>query len=246
MIRHDKALLTNQRLLDGVSTALRLTVDNGRLRSEIEKTLEEVRESRQRIVDAGDAARRRIERNLHDGAQQQLVVLGITLRGIEVEAGQTGRTDLADRVDAAITQLNGSMAELRTLARGIHPSLLTEGGLALALPELVGRCPIPTELTIDYAARVSPLLEATVYFVVSEALANAAKHSEAKRCRVLLTRQEGVLELVVRDDGRGGVDVAAGSGVLGMSDRIEAVDGTLEVRSAPGEGTTLTARLPLA
>ena len=149
------------------------------------------------------------------------------------------------RIDGAIDQLTSSLKDLRTLAQGIHPSLLTEGGLTLALPELTGRCPIPTELAVGVTTRLPPLVESTVYFVVSEALANAAKHSAARRCWVRLERVGAEVELVVRDNGRGGADVHAGTGMQGIIDRVEAVSGTLTVTSHPGEGTTLRALIPI-
>ncbi|TYL54358.1 sensor histidine kinase [Agromyces mariniharenae] len=245
LIRHDRVLTDNARLLDGVSSALRLSVDNGRLRSEIERTLEQVRQSRQRIVEAGVEARRRIERDLHDGAQQHLVSLGMRLRLAANEARDTDEVQLATELEGTIQMLNMALRELRELAHGIHPSLLSSGGLSLAVPELAGRCPVPVEVDVQAEGRLPELIESTAYFVLSEALANVAKHSGASRAWVRAYVEDGDLELVVRDNGTGGASLDKGTGMLGVADRVDAVGGTLEVDSPSGAGTTLTVRIPL-
>ncbi len=246
LIRHDRVLTDNMRLLDGVSSALRLSVDNGRLRSEIERTLEHVRQSRQRIVEAGDEARRRIERDLHDGAQQHLVSLGMRLRLAANSARDAGEDRLASELEDTIVTLNRALKELRELAHGIHPSLLSSGGLALAVPELAGRCPVPVVVDVQAEGRLPELIESTAYFVVAEALANVAKHSGATRAWVRAHVVEGDrLELVVRDNGRGGASLDGGTGMLGIADRVDAVDGSIELESPPGAGTTLTVHIPL-
>ena len=245
LIRHDRVLTDNMRLLDGVSSALRLSVDNGRLRSEIERTLEQVRQSRQRIVEAGVEARRRIERDLHDGAQQHLVSLGMRLRLAANAARDTDELQLAAELESTITMLNQALRELRELAHGIHPSLLSSGGLALAVPELAGRCPVPVVVDVQAEGRLPELIESTAYFVLAEALANVAKHSGATRAWVRAHVVDEELLLVVRDNGTGGASLDAGTGMLGIADRVDAVGGTLELESPPGAGTTLTARIPL-
>jgi signal transduction histidine kinase len=245
LIRHDRVLTDNSRLLDGVSSALRLSVDNGRLRSEIERTLEQVRQSRQRIVEAGVEARRRIERDLHDGAQQHLVSLGMRLRLAANEARDTDELALATELEGTIQMLNMALRELRELAHGIHPSLLSSGGLALAVPELAGRCPVPVEVDVQAEGRLPELIESTAYFVLSEALANVAKHSGASRAWVRAYVEGDDLELVVRDNGVGGASLDKGTGMLGVADRVDAVGGSLEVDSPPGAGTTLSVRIPL-
>ncbi len=245
LISHDRVLTENMRLLDGVSSALRLSVDNTRLRSEIERTLEHVRQSRQRIVEAGDEARRRIERDLHDGAQQHLVSLGMRLRLAANAASDADEPALADELEDTITMLNLSLRELRELAHGIHPSLLSSGGLALAVPELAGRCPVPVEVDVQAEGRLPELLESTAYFVLAEALANVAKHSGASRAWVRAHVMDDELVLEVRDNGVGGAALDRGTGMLGIADRVDAVGGTLELESAPGAGTTLRARMPL-
>lgn len=245
LIRHDRVLTDNMRLLDGVSSALRLSVDNGRLRSEIERTLEHVRQSRQRIVEAGVEARRRIERDLHDGAQQHLVSLGMRLRLAANAARDTDEVQLATELEGTIAMLNMALRELRELAHGIHPSLLSSGGLSLAVPEVAGRCPIPVEVDVQAEGRLPELIESTAYFVLAEALANVAKHSGASRAWVRAHVVGEELELTVRDNGVGGASLDQGTGILGISDRVEAVGGTLDLESPAGAGTTLTARIPL-
>jgi len=246
LIRHDRVLTDNMRLLDGVSSALRLSVDNGRLRSEIERTLEQVRQSRQRIVEAGVEARRRIERDLHDGAQQHLVSLGMRLRLAANAARAGGDERLAGELEDTITVLNQSLRELRELAHGIHPSLLSSGGLALAVPELAGRCPVPVAVDVQAEGRLPELIESTAYFVLAEVLANVAKHSGATRAWVRAHVVDDRLELVVRDNGKGGASLDGGTGMLGIADRVDAVEGTIELESPPGAGTTITIRIPLA
>ncbi|WP_350350079.1 histidine kinase [Agromyces sp. G08B096] len=245
LIRHDRVLTDNMRLLDGVSSALRLSVDNGRLRSEIERTLEHVRQSRQRIVEAGVEARRRIERDLHDGAQQRLVSLGMSLRLAADRAGELGDPELLGELEAAIDALGTGLRELRELAHGIHPSLLSAGGLALAVPELAGRCPVPVEVDVQAEGRLPELIESTAYFAVAELLANVAKHARATRAWVRAHVSDGELVLVVRDNGAGGATLDGGTGMLGIVDRVEAVGGTFDIDSPPGAGTTATARIPL-
>ncbi|MFC4827286.1 sensor histidine kinase [Agromyces aurantiacus] len=238
-------LTDNSRLLDGVSSALRLSVDNGRLRSEVERTLEHVRQSRQRIVEAGVEARRRIERDLHDGAQQQLVSLGMRLRLAANDARGAGQDALAEELEDCIATLNQGLKELRELAHGIHPSLLSQGGLALAVPELAGRCPVPVEIDVQAEGRLPELIESTAYFAVAESLANIAKHSAATRAWVRAQVVGEELVLVVRDNGVGGASLDSGTGMLGIADRVDAVGGTIELDSPRGAGTTVTVRMPV-
>lgn len=246
VIRHDRALSENERLLDGVSTALRLAVDNGQLRSEVERTLEQVKESRQRIVEAGDEARKRLERDLHDGSQQQLVALSIELRTLCTAARTAGADAVADELETVLARLSTALRELRELARGIHPTVLVEGGLGLAMPELAARCPVPVVVESRVADHLPELVESTAYFVAAECLANVARHSNARQAWLRTESDELRLRLVVRDNGVGGADLDAGSGLLGLVDRVEAVGGTLSLRSAPGEGTTVAVEIPLA
>lgn len=245
VIRHDSALSENANLLDAVSTALRLSVDNGRLRDELEATLREVRESRLRIVDAGIEARRQIERDLHDGSQQSLVALALRLRMAAGRAEQLGQHDIAGDLDAALGQLSAALKQLRELARGIHPTSLTVGGLATAVPELVAHSPVPIDTRLLIDRRPPAVVEATVYFFVAECLTNIAKYADARTGRVAVTTGDTELVIEVSDDGKGGASLGDGSGLLGLIDRVETLGGRVELRSVPEQGTTVRAWIPL-
>ena len=205
---------------------------------------EELRASRARIVEAADAARRRLERDLHDGAQQRLVELALQLRMARAQI-DTDPIRAAEYLDAAVDALTDATAELRELARGIHPVVLTEGGLRPALQALVGRSSIPARLTAVPDARYAEAVEAAAYFTVAEALTNAARYSEASSVEVRATCEDGMLRVVVSDDGRGGADLL-GAGLGGIADRVAAVDGRLSVRSPVGAGTVVRAEIPCA
>ena len=204
----------------------------------------ELAASRRRIVAASDETRRQIERDLHDGTQQRLVSLGLAVRAAEANLPPE-RDDLRDELSGVATGLAAAVEDLQEISRGIHPAILTKGGLAPALRALALRSPIPVDLRIVTEERLAEPLEVAAYFVASEALANAAKHSEASRIDVSLERRDGALVLSVRDDGVGGVEPARGSGIVGLDDRVEALGGSLGVDSRPGKGTTITAELPL-
>jgi GAF domain-containing protein len=201
--------------------------------------------SRARIVAAGDEARRRIERNLHDGTQQRLVSLGLAVRAAEADL-PADRDDLRTRLSGVATGLVAAVEDLQEISRGIHPAILSKGGLAPALRTLAHRSAIPVDLDIAAEVRFAEPIEVAAYFVASEALANAAKHSEGSRIDVSLEQRDGRLRLSVRDDGIGGADAARGSGLIGLADRVEALGGSLRVSSRPGDGTRVTAELPLA
>jgi PAS domain S-box-containing protein len=202
----------------------------------------ELRASRARIVAAGDAARRRLERDLHDGAQQRLVELALDLRMARARI-DTNPVEAAEFLDAAIESLTDATAELRELARGIHPVVLTEGGLRPALQTLVERSSIPAKVVAVPDRRFPAPVEAAAYFVVAEALTNAARYSEARSVEVRAEQHDDTLRVVVSDDGRGEADLL-GSGLRGIADRVAAVDGTLSVRSPRGRGTVVRAELP--
>ena len=204
----------------------------------------EVAASRVRIVAAGDAERRRLERNLHDGAQQQLVTLSLSLRMARAKVDPAG--EAAALLDDASDQLARALAELRELARGIHPAILTDQGLAAALAALAGRAPVPVELSVDAPHDLPEQIEATVYYVAAEALTNTAKYAHASRARVTVECRGGRLTLDVADDGCGGADRKLGSGLSGLADRVSALGGRLRVISPAGEGTTVRAELPVA
>jgi signal transduction histidine kinase len=206
----------------------------------------ELRASRARIVAAGDAERRRIERDLHDGAQQRLVNLGLTLQ-IARSRLVNGSADVAlETLDEAIVELTGATAELRELARGIHPAVLSDGGLAPALSALVERSQPRAKLLAAPSERMPSAVEATAYFVVAEALTNATRHASSANVEVRAERRDGRLEVEVRDDGLGGADVDGGSGLRGLVDRVAAIGGELQIESPPGEGTVVLARIPCA
>jgi len=206
-------------------------------------TREELAASRARLVEAADEARRRIERDLHDGAQQRFVAAALELTMLERRLDRdpaAARSVLA----RAREHLDQGLGELRDLARGIHPAVLTERGLEAALLALVQRAPVPVDLAVELPGRLDAGIEAAAYFVVSEALTNVAKYADAETASVRVLSAAGSLLVTIADDGIGGADPERGSGLRGLADRIEAVGGVLEVASPPGEGTPLSARLP--
>jgi signal transduction histidine kinase len=212
------------------------------LDAELRESHEELRASRARIVQAGDAARRKIERDLHDGAQSRLVALSLLLRSARRRA--EGDAELAELLDRAQEELQTGLAELRELARGIHPAVLTDRGLEPALEALVTRAPVPVTLAVDVEGRLPGPAESAAYFVVSEGLANVAKYSRATQASVTVRRVDGRVTVEVSDDGVGGADAARGSGLRGLADRLAALDGRLALDSPPGRGTRLRAELP--
>ncbi len=204
----------------------------------------DLRDARSRLIEAADAERRRLERDLHDGAQQRLVALALTLRMAEKRAAE-GDPKAAELVRSAGDEAGLALKELRDLARGIHPAILTNRGLAAALDDLAGRAPIPVEVTAAPGERLPDQVEAAVYFMVSECLANVSKHAQAERAEVAVTAGEGALQVVVSDDGVGGAELGEGSGFQGLQDRVGALEGTLSVESPPGHGTRVRATIPL-
>ena len=234
---------TEDSLLEHLASQASLVMRNAQLTAELRATIEELLASRRRLVGAQDAERRRIERNLHDGAQQQLIALAIQLGLL---AGPAGDPDL---IRAAIpglkAQLSAALDDLRALARGIYPPLLAEQGLVMALRAQAARSPVPVALEADQVGRYPQDAESTVYFCTLEALANVARHARATAATVRLSGSPGTLEFSVSDNGAGFVaGTGHGSGLQGMSDRLAAHGGTLTVRSQPGQGTTITGRLP--
>lgn len=243
-IIHDPILLDEPGLVSSVAGAMWLAVENGRLAAEIEAQLTEVRASRARIVAAGDTERQRLERDLHDGAQQRLVALTLALRLARTRLGDDADPEIMAGLEQASVEAKAALSELRELARGIHPQILTEAGLHAAIESLAARSPVPVSVDVDVEARFAATVEAVAYFVVSESLANIAKYAEACAVEVNVGWQEGVLTVEVADDGRGGADPRSGTGLRGLLDRVSAVDGTLEVISPPGGGTRVLARIP--
>jgi signal transduction histidine kinase len=237
---HDRSLLENPRLLEGVAAAARLALENARLQAELRAQLREVRASRGRIVEAGDQERRRIERNLHDGAQQRLLAIRLALRVARKNAG-----DLEPQLAEIDAELGGALEELRTLARGLHPPILSEEGLGPALETLARRAAIPVEIATLTSDRLPPAVETAAYYVVSEGLANAVKHARASHVRIDVTHCEARAVVEIADDGAGGAD-PRGSGLRGLRDRVEALDGSITLESAPGHGTRMRAEFPCA
>ncbi|WP_313546729.1 sensor histidine kinase [Leifsonia aquatica] len=245
LIEHDVALSQDDRLLDAVSSALLLSVDNDRLRRRLERTIQELRQSRLRIVEEGYLARRRLERDLHDGSQQQLVSLAISLRIATAKAESAGNAEVAGDLQRASAQLADALRELRELARGIHPTVLTDGDLTSALEELGQRSHLPVEVRVETTDRFANVIEETIYYSVSECLANAGKHAGARNCAVLVTRTDDSVTVVVKDDGTGGARFEPGGGLEGIRDRVEAVNGRAELRSVEGLGTILELTIPV-
>jgi signal transduction histidine kinase len=209
---------------------------------ELRAQLQEVRASRARIVAAADAERRRIERDLHDGAQQRLLGLRLALQLARDRIGDAAAVEaLLAEADA---EVGGALEELRALARGIHPAVLTDEGLAPALGALARRAPVPVDVAVN-GERFPPAVEATAYFVACESLANAVKHAGASRVAINVTRTNGRVAISVADDGVGGADLG-GAGLRGLRDRVEALDGRLNVTSPAGGGTRVTAAIPCA
>jgi signal transduction histidine kinase len=204
----------------------------------------ELAASRRRIVAASDDARRRIERNLHDGTQQRLVSLGLAVRAAEADLAPE-RQDVQDQLSRVATGLVDAVEDLQEISRGIHPAILSKGGLGPALQTLAHRSAIPVDLDITTEVRLPEPIEVAAYFVGSEALANAAKHSQASRIDVSLEQRDGSLVLSIGDDGVGGADAGRGSGLVGLTDRVEALGGSIRVSSRPGKGTQITAELPV-
>jgi len=242
---HHAALDDDPALVQAVAATARMTIENGRLHAEVRAQLEEVRASRARIVEFGDAERRRVERNLHDGAQQRLVNVSLALGIARSQVGTAADEELAAALDEAAAELRCALAELRELARGIHPVILTEAGLGPALAALAERSPIPVTVAPVPPERLPPRVEETAYYVASEALANAAKHARATAVTISARRRDGDLVVEVGDDGVGGAD-PDGSGLRGLADRVAVLDGRLRVHSPAGEGTRITAELPCA
>lgn len=243
-ILHDATLAEERDLVQAVGAAAALTLENERLDAELRARVHELRASRARIVTAGYAERRRLERDLHDGAQQRLMALGINLRLARDQIGSDA--EAAALLDASLEELNEATAELRELARGIHPAALTDRGLKSALSGLAGRSSVPVELLETPDERLPASVESAVYFVVAEALTNVARYAKARNVRVAVVRSNGQVDVQVSDDGVGGADPAQGSGLRGLSDRVAALDGRLELTSADGDGTTVRARIPCA
>ena len=239
---YDASLDDDPELVQAVCAAAAIALDDQRLHAESEARLAELRASRERIVTAGDAERRRLERNLHDGAQQRLVAIALQLR--MAQGRIRGDPSLAEElVTSAGNELAQSLDELRELARGIHPGVLNHG-LSAALDSLASRSPVATTVSFQSSERLPEPVELAAYFVACEALANVGKYADATAARVRVFRRAGTAVIEIADDGVGGADASDGSGLRGLADRVAALDGTLRVISPPGAGTVVTAELP--
>jgi signal transduction histidine kinase len=237
-IVHDPALLEEPELVRAAGAAAALALRNERLDAELRARYEDLRASQARLVAAGDEARRRIERDLHDGAQQRLVSLALMLR-----LAARRHPDDPDLARAG-EELTHALQELRELARGIHPAVLTERGLEAALSGLAQRSNVPVTVNAELDGRLPAAVETAAYFVISEALTNVSKYAEATAAEVSVRQANGHVVIDVRDDGKGGADPTSGSGLRGIADRVSALDGVLEVESPPGRGTLVRAELP--
>ncbi|HEX6868547.1 MAG TPA: sensor histidine kinase, partial [Candidatus Limnocylindrales bacterium] len=240
-IVHDPQLDADEPgLVARVGQVAGMALENERLAADVRAQLAEVRASRARIAEAGDAERRRIERDLHDGAQARLVALGMRL-----QVARATMPEAAGVLDDATLELETAIREIRGLAAGVHPTILTEAGLAAAIDDLAERAPVPVEVDAPRSRFPAPV-ETVAYFVVAEAVTNAVRHADANLVRVRVATGVDTLEIHVADDGRGGASPTGGSGLRGLADRLAAVGGTLSVESTAGAGTTVHAVVPIA
>jgi signal transduction histidine kinase len=239
---HDPALTDEPELLDAVTAAAGIALEHGRLQVELKARVEELRGSRLRILDAGQEERKRLERNLHDGAQQRLLALSLELSRLEEQLA--GDPDSSAQVREARGEIAASLEELREIARGLHPAVVSAHGLAVALERLATRAPAPISLTVDVGGRLPEALEVVAYYLVAETLANVSKYAQASLVSVQVSRSNGQIVVEIADDGIGGADTERGSGLRGLADRVEALDGRLQVWSPNGGGTRVRAEIP--
>jgi signal transduction histidine kinase len=242
---HDPVLDDEPELLHVVGAAAGIALENGRLHAELRARLAELRGSRARVIEAGQKERKRLERNLHDGAQQRLIALSLELSLLEKEMAD-GDDARAARLEQAREEIAASLDELRAVARGLHPAVLSGHGLEVALESMVASAPVSVRLNVALEGRLPEPVEVAAYYVVSESLANIGKHSGATSASVDVGRVNGVLVVEVVDDGVGGADSEQGSGLRGLADRVEALGGKLRVWSPAGGGTRLRAEVPCA
>jgi signal transduction histidine kinase len=243
-IVHDSSLLDDPELLRAVGAAAALALENERLDAELRAKVDELRASRIRIIDATLTERRRLERDLHDGAQQRLVSVALRLRLVQ-ERLTDDKGGAGELLETAGAELDAALAELRELARGIHPAVLSDRGLDAALEALASRAPLPVDLDAQVGERLPEPVELAAYFVIAEALTNVAKYAKASRATVRIARHDGRLLVQVSDDGVGGADPSRGTGLRGLADRVAALDGRLELRSRGGGGTVVRADIPV-
>jgi signal transduction histidine kinase len=242
---HDASLLQDVKRVEAVAGAARLTLENERLHAELRAQLDAVRASRARLVDTADHARRRLERDLHDGAQQRLLAASTAMERARMLNSNAGDSRLDDLLEEVSAQLKETLTELRELARGIHPALLTDEGLGAAIESLARRAQLPTRICSIPRERFPTAVEAAAYFVVAEGLTNAAKHAGASEVVVRAETSDGSLRIQVSDDGVGGADIDGGSGLGGLEDRVVSLGGVFDIESPDGGGTTIMATIPL-
>ena len=241
-IIHDASLEASPELVQAAAAAASLAIDNERLKADLRARVEELRASRGRLVEASNAARRQLERDLHDGAQQQLVAMAVELRLLRNRVGENPEAgELIDRID---TKLAAALDELRELARGIHPGILTDRGLSPALESLASRAPMDVACEIDLPSRPPASVEAVAYFVIAEALTNVLKYANAALATIRARYDGDDVVVEMEDDGIGGAEEGKGTGLQGLRDRVGALDGTLSVVSPEGQGTLVQARIP--
>ena len=241
---HDPALNDEPELLEAVTAAAGIAIDNGRLHAELRARLQELRGSRVRVIEAGQKERQRLERDLHDGAQQRLIALSLELSRLEERLADDA--EARAQLDRAKGEISTSLEELRAVARGLHPAVVSGHGLQVALEQLAARAAIPVRLTVAVEGRLPEELEVAAFYLVSESLTNIAKHAQATAATIEVAGANGELVVEVADDGVGGADTERGTGLRGLADRVEALDGRLRVWSPQGGGTRLKAEIPCA
>jgi signal transduction histidine kinase len=240
---HDPALLEEPELLEAVIAAGAMALENGRLHTELRARLQELAGSRLRVLEVGQRERKLLERDLHDGAQQRLIALSLELTSLRDRAGTN--TELHDRLKTMQAEIAASLEEIRGVARGLYPAVLAGHGLTVALESLAARSPVPLRLDAPLDQRLPEPIEVAIYYVVCEAMANIGKHAHATSATVRVDRDlDGTVVVEITDDGVGGADADRGSGLRGLADRVEALDGTLQVSSPPERGTRVTATFP--
>ena len=242
---HDPSLGDDRQLLGAVTAAAGIAIENTRLQVELRARLEELRGSRARVIEAGQKERQRLERNLHDGAQQRLIALSLEL-GL-LEGRVAADPEAGRRIEQARREIATSLEELREISRGLHPAVVSGHGLEVALEQLAARAAVPVQLDVELGGRRLPEpLEVAAYYLVSESLANVGKYARASAATVVVCRRDGEVTVEVVDDGVGGADTEGGSGLRGLADRVEALDGRLRVWSPRGGGTRVRAEFPCA
>ena len=240
---HDPSLEDEPELLSAVVAAAGIALENTRLQVELRARLVELRGSRARIVEVADRERQKLERNLHDGAQQRLVALSLELSLLD---GELVGDRAHERLDRARLEIAASLDELRAVARGIHPAVVSAHGLGVALEQLAVLAPVPVRMTIGIEERLPEALEVAAYYLVCESLANVGKYAQASSATVAVSRSNGNVLVEVTDDGIGGADTERGSGLRGLADRVEALGGRLRIWSPSGGGTRVRAEIPCA